>query len=50
MSQILSTTASAVTRLDWVEPEVQQLDVRETATNPGTGGDGQRRYPDCTRS
>ena len=40
-------------RLEWVEPTVQQLDVRETALNPFTGGDNPqhiRFYPDCTRS
>ena len=37
-------------RLVWVEPEIRQLDIRETATGPKAGGDGQRNYPDCTRS
>ncbi|ADW67873.1 hypothetical protein [Granulicella tundricola] len=37
-------------RMPWVEPEIRQLDVRETASNEGFGGDGQKRFADCTRS
>ena len=40
-------------RLEWVEPTVEQLDVRETSTMPHTGGDNPkhiRYYPDCTQS
>ena len=28
------------TRSEWVAPEVEVLDVSETATNPGPGADG----------
>ncbi len=40
-------------RKEWIEPEVKQLEVSETAYNPGTGGDpqvGNASYPDCSRS
>lgn len=33
----------------WVEPEIRELDIRETFTFPNTGGDGSI-FPDCTRS
>ncbi len=47
--------AAMENRLEWVEPEIKQLDVRETAYNPGSGGDPiysqyGNAYPDCTRS
>jgi hypothetical protein len=38
------------TKMTWIEPAVEVLDVRETSTAPGVGGDLQKRYPDCTRS
>ena len=40
------------TRLEWVEPEMRQLDVRETAMNNGTGmdGNGVGAFADCTKS
>lgn len=34
----------------WVEPEIQQLNVSETAASSGTGHDGNMQYADCTRS
>jgi hypothetical protein len=37
-------------RLEWVEPEIRELDVRETAFDPHSGADGEKTYPDCTRS
>ena len=37
-------------RLEWVEPTVHQLDVRETAFNPQVGKDGGTVHADCTRS
>lgn len=36
-------------RLVWVEPEVADLAVTETAGSPGRGADA-GAYPDCTRS
>ncbi len=39
-----------VTLLEWIEPEVRQLDVRETAFQTGKGADGDASYPDCARS
>jgi hypothetical protein len=40
-----------VVRKPWVEPEVRQLDVQETAALPGTGQDiGGNAAPDCQRS
>jgi len=37
-------------RMMWVEPEVADLSVIETAAAPGRGPDGNAAYPDCTRS
>jgi hypothetical protein len=34
----------------WVEPEIEVLDIKETALFPRTGGDGGLVGPDCTRS
>ena len=50
MSQNPSETFPATQRLQWVEPEISQLDVKETSIYPFTGGDGYRGRPDCTRS
>lgn len=36
-------------RMMWVEPEVADLTVTETAASPGRGFDA-GAYPDCTRS
>lgn len=36
-------------RMNWVEPEVADLAVTETAGSPGRGADA-GAYPDCTRS
>lgn len=33
----------------WIDPEVSELNLPETAVNPGRGGQPSR-YPDCTRS
>lgn len=40
-------------RKTWVEPEVRELDVRETFNDPGTGADVPlvpNPPPDCTAS
>jgi hypothetical protein len=38
-------------RRPWVEPEIRELDVRETSAFPGTGADaGGNPTPDCQRS
>jgi len=43
-------TDAANTQKDaWIEPEIQTLDVAETAGAPNRGGDG-GRFVDCTRS
>lgn len=49
---ILEQTSSSSNKelLEWIEPVIRQLDVRETAIAPSTGADGQTHYPDCTRS
>ena len=31
---------NTATLLEWIEPQVRQLDVRETAQGTGVGGDG----------
>lgn len=45
-----SNITAPTDRIEWVEPSVHQLDVRETALNPGAGRDGNTTYADCTRS
>ena len=55
MGQDLEIAGRKESRLAWVEPEIKQLDVRETSSNPGRGQDlefsqGHNAYPDCTRS
>jgi hypothetical protein len=42
--------APSSTLLPWVEPEISNLDVADTAAFPTTGADGEIQYPDCTRS
>jgi len=38
-------------RRKWVEPEIRELDVRETSAFPGTGSDaGGNPAPDCQHS
>lgn len=38
-------------RKAWVEPEIRELDVRETSFSPGVGNDvGGNPSPDCQRS
>lgn len=38
-------------RQAWVEPEIRELDVRETSAAKGGGADvGGNPYPDCQRS
>jgi hypothetical protein len=38
-------------RRTWVEPEIRELDVRETSALPGAGADvGGNPTPDCQRS
>lgn len=39
----------AQARREWIEPDVTELTVSETAGFPRRGGDGGRN-PDCTRS
>jgi hypothetical protein len=36
-------------RMDWIEPQIKKLDVRETSQHPGGGAD-HSVYPDCSRS
>lgn len=43
-------SVAADTRLDWVEPQVRQLAVAETAIHPGHGPDGETIWVDCTAS
>ena len=43
-------TAISLGKQAWVEPEIQQLNVSETAAASGTGSDGNMQYADCTRS
>ena len=39
------------TRIEWVEPEMIELNVTETAQRPRLGGDGGfQGNPDCSRS
>lgn len=40
----------SLVRPRWIEPEVRELDVRETALRPGVGPDGNTRWSDCTLS
>lgn len=37
-------------RIDWIEPQVRELAVAETSLTPGTGGDGETTWADCTLS
>ena len=37
-------------RLEWIEPDVRELSVRETQAMPTPGGDGARTFPDCSTS
>jgi hypothetical protein len=38
-------------RKDWIEPEIRELDVRETFAFPNVGADvGGNPAPDCQRS
>ena len=40
-----------VDRKQWIEPEIRELDVRETFALPRTGADaGGNPFPDCQRS
>ena len=41
MGQDLEIPGNKEVRLAWVEPEIKQLDVRETSSNPG------RIIPEC---
>ena len=50
MQDMNGTEATKATRMEWIEPEVRQLDVRETAFRPHAGADGETRYADCNRS
>lgn len=34
----------------WIEPDMQQLHIEETAAASNVGGDGQTAYSDCTKS
>jgi len=51
MSNELKTLPDVDTvRLEWVEPQVHQLDLAETAFQPGGASDGEARFADCTTS
>ncbi len=50
MTERNAVEMSCVERLEWIEPEIRQLDVRETAFRPHLGADGETHYADCTRS
>jgi hypothetical protein len=44
-------TMQPTPRKPWMEPEIRELDVRETALSPGVGNDvGGNPSPDCQRS
>ncbi|WP_370238680.1 hypothetical protein [Brevundimonas sp.] len=47
MTEVKSSAANG--QREWVEPEISELEVTETAGFPGVGGDG-GAFPDCTRS
>jgi hypothetical protein len=50
MTEETKNTTGSDTRLDWVEPEVRELSVTETAVHPGHGPDGETIWTDCTAS
>lgn len=50
MQENNTVEVAQVNRLEWIEPEIRQLDVRETAFRPHGGGDGDTRFSDCARS
>ncbi len=38
-------------KMDWVEPEIRELEVQETNASPGFGNDvGGSPFPDCQNS
>jgi hypothetical protein len=38
-------------KMDWLEPEIRNIDIQETNALPRTGGDvGGNPFPDCQRS
>ncbi len=44
-------TMPPIPRKPWMEPEIRELDVRETSLSPGVGNDaGGNPSPDCQRS
>lgn len=43
------STNQADTRIEWIEPEMTELNVTETQRRPRFGRDG-GNYPDCLRS
>ena len=44
-------TMLPIPRKPWMEPEIRELDVRETSLSPGLGNDvGGNPSPDCQRS
>ena len=48
---MVANSNSSEGKLTWVEPEITQLDVVETAQFPRLGADvGGNPYPDCQRS
>lgn len=47
MTEVNSATTNG--QREWIEPEVSELAVPETAGFPGVGGDG-GVHADCTRS
>ena len=50
MKKEMNSGSAVVERLEWIEPEVRTLDVRETAFRPHGGADGETRYSDCNAS
>jgi hypothetical protein len=48
---MVANSNSSEGKLTWVEPEIVELDVVETAVFPRLGADvGGNPYPDCQRS
>jgi len=49
--EMTEQTMPPIPRKPWMEPEIRELDVRETSLSPGLGNDvGGNPSPDCQRS
>ncbi len=48
--ELTISTEKKQARLEWIEPQVRQLDVAETAFQKGMENDGETQYADCTLS